>query len=125
MDFLKAIIEGMASEDGDTDDDSGAVFEHAVKAANKAVRELVAQSKQYANEGDYFKASLFLFTCAWAIAGHIYGGVADTNRKKGPDNLVNKLWQLLRVAFMSGPLDRTMKKLGTFETDFDEGKYND
>ena len=124
MDFLKSMIGSLAEAEG-SDDDNSEVFNHAIAVSNKVGKELIAQSRRYSADNDYFKASLFLFTAVWALAGHIYSGVHETNKKKGADNLVNKLWQLLRVAFMSGDLDQTMGKLGTFEEDFDGGKFND
>jgi hypothetical protein len=124
MDFLKTMLGNMAEEDG-ADDNNDEVFEHAVKAADKAKAWLLQEADQYRKRKDYFQASLFLFAATWALVGHMYQGISGTEKKRGKNNMVSKLWHLLRIAFTSGDLDRTMAKLGTFEKDYEEGKFND
>jgi len=124
MDFLRSFIDKMGKEDGD-DEDNGEVFEHAIAVADRLKSEMLREATGYRKAGDYFKASLFLFTATWALVGHMYQGVQGTEKKKGKDNMVSKLWHLLRVAFTSGELDETMAKLGSFEADYEGGKFDD
>ena len=125
MDFLRSLLGAMAEEDGTDADNNDEVFDHAIKLSDKIKRQMLAEADVYRKDGDYFKASLFLFTATWALVGHMYQGIHGTEKKRGKNNMVSKLWHLLRVAFTSGGLDATMAKLGSFEEDYEGGKFDD
>jgi hypothetical protein len=125
MDFMKALIEGMDDSGDDNAAANMVVFEEAQQAAEEVKRMLLAKAKKYSKNDDYFRASLFMFTALWSLAGHFYGSILHTNKKKGKGNMVAKLWHLMRIAFMSGSPEAALVKLRTFEEDFEEGKYDD
>ena len=124
MDFLKTMLGNMADEDG-ADGNNDEVFDHAQVAGLKAKKFLLEEGRRYRDNGDAFKATLFLFTATWALVSHMYQGVLGTEKAKGKNNMVSKLWHLLRIAFTSGDIDRTLAKMGSFDKDYEEGKFND
>jgi len=123
MEFLKAMI-GDISEGMDHSDD---VFEAALTASEECKNLLVKHTQKYVKKGEYFNASLFLFTAAWALVGHFNRGVNHTVKKsdKGERNMVSRLWHLLRIAFYSGDTTKALAKLKTFDKDFEGGKFDE
>ena len=121
MDFVRSLIEGM-DESGP---DVAAVFDDAIKSAQEVSQILVNKSNKYMNKGQFFQATLFLFIAAWAIVGRMYFGVEMSANKHGKRSAVARVWALIKIAFVSGDDAKAMKRLHTFDKDWEDGKYDD